>query len=128
MSGVSKIMDSEFEIMKVLWAAKEALTANEIFERLTKAWSKSTAVTLINRLVEKGAVGSVKRGVYFYSPIVTEEEYLRYHADHFLQKMFNGNPKNLLAFFCSHEGITAEDLDEIRRGIEAGGERDERNM
>lgn len=119
MSSVSKIMDSEYEIMKVLWN-ESPLTANEIYDILTlkKSWSKSTAITLMNRLVEKGALSSVKRGVYFYTPIVSENEYTHYHADNFLQKMFNGNTKKLLTYFCDHEGITVEDLNEIKQMIE----------
>jgi BlaI family penicillinase repressor len=118
MSSVSKIMESEYEIMKVLWN-ESPLTANEIYAVLTQkmSWSKSTAITLMNRLVEKGALNSVKRGVYFYTPIVSEAEYTRYHADNFLKKMFNGNAKNLLADFCDHEGITIEDLNEIKQMI-----------
>ena len=122
MSSVSKIMDSEYEIIKVLWN-ESPLTANEIYEKLTpkKAWSKSTVITLINRLVEKGALSSSKRGVYFYTPVVTEYEYKQYHAENFLKKMFNGNAKSLLAYFCSYEGITAEDLNEIKQMIEQKG-------
>ena len=119
MSSVSKIMESEYEIMKVLWN-ESPLTATEICEMLAlkKSWSKSTVITLINRLVEKGALSSAKRGVYFYTPVVTEDEYMQYHADNFLKKMFNGNTKSLLAFFCNHEGITVADLNEIKQMIE----------
>ena len=119
MSGVSKIMESEHEIMKVLWN-ESPLTANEVYTILSerKSWSKSTVITLVNRLVEKGALSSLKRGVYFYTPIVSETEYMQYHANNFLKKMFNGNTKKLLAYFCDHEGITAEDLEEIRQMIE----------
>lgn len=119
MSSVSRIMESEYEIMRVLWN-ENPLTANEIFTVLSekKAWSKSTTTTLINRLVEKGAVSSVKRGVYFYSPIVSESEYKQYHTANFLKKMFDGNAKNLLAYFCNHEDITADDLNELKQMIE----------
>ncbi len=119
MSSVSKIMDSEYEIMKVLWN-ENPLTANEIFSVLSqnKSWSKSTVITLINRLVDKGALQSVKRGVYFYTPVVTEEEYLSYHANNFLNKMFNGNAKNLLAYFCNNKDVTVDDLNELKQMIE----------
>ena len=119
MSSVSKIVDSEYEIMKVLWN-ENPLTANEIFLKLSekKSWSKSTVITLINRLVDKGALNSAKRGVYFYSPIVSKADYTQYHAENFLKKMFNGNAKNLLAYFCNHENITIEDLNELKQKIE----------
>ncbi len=119
MSGVSKIMDSEVEIMKVLWE-QSPLSANEVYSILSKKkeWSKSTIITLMNRLVEKGAVCSEKKGVYLYSPIVSEEEYKNYHAETFLKKMFNGSAKNLLAYFCDTKDITVADLDELKQLIE----------
>jgi BlaI family penicillinase repressor len=122
MSNVSKIMESEYEIMKVLWAGSP-LTTNEICTAVSgkKDWRKSTITTLINRLVEKGAVSSVKRGVYFYTPIITEAEYTQYHADNLLNKLFNGNAKNLLAFFCDNKNITMDDLDDLKEMIERKG-------
>ncbi len=119
MTGVSKIVDSEYEIMKVLWN-EQPLTANEIYNSLAekKTWSKSTVVTLVNRLVEKGALSATKRGVYFYTPVVSEAEYTKYHADSMLQKLFGGSAKNLLAYFCSDDRISLEDLDELRQIVE----------
>lgn len=119
MSSVSKIMDSEYEIMKVLWE-KSPLMASEIFSTLSekKAWSKSTVITLANRLVEKGALKSEKRGLYFYTPIVTEAEYTKYHANNFLKKIFKGNAKNLIAYFCDNEEISPADLEALKQIIE----------
>lgn len=123
MSGVEKIMESEYEIMKVLWA-ESPLTASEIYMILSKrkSWSKSTIITLINRLVEKEALSCEKRGVYFYTPVVTQLEYTKYHADSFLEKMFHGNTRNLLAYFCDNSDVTLEDLNELKQMIQDKGE------
>lgn len=119
MSSVSKIMDSEYEIMKVLWD-KSPLTASEIFSSLAekKDWSKSTVITLVNRLVAKGALTSHKRGVYFYTPVITEAEYTKYHANNFMEKIFKGNAKNLIAYFCDNKDISLDDLEDLKQIIE----------
>ena len=58
MSPNITVSDSELEILEVLWAADHALNAAEIRTILTehKNWERTTILTLINRLVKKGAV------------------------------------------------------------------------
>ena len=70
----SKITDSELEVMKLLWCAKDALPVTEIREKLhgSKGWEPATIKTLVSRLVSKGVVRQEKRNVYYYSPVITE--------------------------------------------------------
>ena len=51
----SKITDSELEVMKLLWRAKDALPVTAIREELqsSKGWEPATIKTLISRLVSK---------------------------------------------------------------------------
>ena len=73
----SKITDSELEVMKLPWCAKDALAVTAIREHLqeSKGWEPATIKTLISRLVAKGAVRQEKRNVFYYSPVITEKEY-----------------------------------------------------
>ena len=52
------ISDSELEILEVLWTANKALNAGEIRSILNehKTWERTTILTLIQRLVKKGAL------------------------------------------------------------------------
>ena len=63
MKQIPKISESEWQIMKLLWA-KSPSTANEIVKALsaTTAWKPKTIKTLINRLVKKQALGYEKKG------------------------------------------------------------------
>ena len=72
-----KISDSELEVMKLLWREEASLSITEIRENLqrTKGWEPATIKTLVSRLVSKGAVRQEKRNVYYYSPLISEEEY-----------------------------------------------------
>ena len=62
-----KISDAELEILEVLWAAGEALSANDIRTRLNqkKDWERTTVLTLIRRLLDKGVISQEKREVYY---------------------------------------------------------------
>ncbi len=73
MSATIKIADAELEIMRVLWSEGHAMTSTEIRDKLrgTSAWGKSTVLTLIGRLVKKGAVFCTKEGHLLYAPLVS---------------------------------------------------------
>ena len=53
------ISDAEWEVMRVLWAAGEPVTASHVVDALAgrKEWNPRTVKTLLNRLTKKGALG-----------------------------------------------------------------------
>ena len=61
------VSDSELAILEVLWSAGSALNAGEIRNALTdhKDWERTTVLTLIQRLVKKGALLQEKREVFY---------------------------------------------------------------
>ena len=95
----TKISDAELEILEVLWTAGEALNANEIRARLNekKDWERTTVLTLIRRLLDKGVITQEKQEVYYYSPLVERSAYVKEETKSFLNKFFKGNAKNLAA-------------------------------
>ena len=100
----SKITDSELEVMKLLWRAKDALPVTEIREQLqgSKGWEPATIKTLISRLVSKGVVRQEKRNVYYYSPVITEKEYSSWATKDLITRIYNGKV-SLLAFAMDDE-------------------------
>lgn len=82
------ISDSELEILEVLWTADKALNAGEIRNFLNehKTWERTTILTLIQRLVKKGALLQEKREVYYYSPCIKREEYILSETKSFVNK------------------------------------------
>ena len=112
----SKITDSELEVMKLLWRAKDALPVTVIREQLqeSKGWEPATIKTLIARLVSKGAVRQEKRNVYYYSPIITEKEYSSWATKDLITRIFNGKARDLVASLVNSDGLSQEDLAELR--------------
>lgn len=111
-----KISDAELEILEVLWAAGEALNANEIRTRLNekKDWERTTVLTLIRRLLDKDVIGQEKREVYYYAPCVERSDYVKGETKSFLNKFFKGNAKNLAAALIEDEDLSREDIEELR--------------
>ncbi len=115
------VSDAELEILEVLWAAETALNAGEIRSALNdhKNWERTTVLTLIQRLVKKGAVTQEKRAqnnreVYYYTPCIAREEYVRTETKNFIEKFFKGRSKNLAAALVDSDALTKKDIEELR--------------
>ncbi len=111
-----KISDAELEILEVLWAAGEALNANEIRARLNqkKNWERTTVLTLIRRLLDKGVILQEKREVYYYTPCMERSAYVKEETKSFVNKFFKGSARNLAAALIADEDMSKEDMEELR--------------
>lgn len=112
----SKITDSELEVMKLLWRAKDALPVTVIREQLqnSKGWEPATIKTLISRLVAKGALRQEKRNVYYYYPVITEKEYSSWATKDLITRIYNGKARDLIASLVNSDGLTEDDISELR--------------
>jgi len=116
MKKTPKISDAEWEVMKVLWGTSPA-TANDIVKNLSgkTPWKRETIRTLINRLVQKKAVGFEKKGrQYHYFPLVTEGECVRAEARSFLKRLGGGSIEPMLAAFVEEENLSPERIARLR--------------
>ena len=111
-----KISDSELEVMKVLWRAEDALPVTVIRETLQRdrGWEPTTVKTLIGRLVSKGAIRQEKRNVFYYSPMISEEEYNAWATDNLIRKLYHGSARDLIAALVQSDGLSRDDIEELR--------------
>ena len=111
-----KISDSELEVMRVLWHAGDALPVTEIRETLqkTRGWEAPTVKPLISRLVTKGVLRQEKRGVFYYSPLVSEAEYNDWATHDLISRVYHGSARDLVAALVRSDGLTQDDIDELR--------------
>jgi BlaI family transcriptional regulator, penicillinase repressor len=117
MKRTPKITETEWEIMRVVWA-QHPITAADIIARLSandSSWHPKTARTLLARLVDKKALGYEARGrVYVYEPRVTEEECVAVASGSFVDRVFGGSLAPMLAHFIEQRRLTRKELDELR--------------
>jgi BlaI family penicillinase repressor len=119
MTKLPQITDAEWEVMKILWARKEC-PSSEIVKQLTETmdWSPKTIRTLLNRLVQKEAVGINKdesRRAQMFYPLVSENEYLQSETKSFLQKLYGGAIKPMLANFLQEKKLTEQEINELKQ-------------
>lgn len=112
----TQISDAELEILDVLWEAGKPLNANEIRSMLNekKNWERTTVLTFIRRLLEKEVISQEKREVYYYQPCLKRTDYVAEETRSFVNRLYQGNSKNLAAALVSSEALSKEDIEELR--------------
>ena len=119
---VTKIADSELEVMRILWREGRPLSFAEIRTALESKtdWKKSTIQTLLGRLRDKGIISTHNHYVTLYSPNVSEEEYVKTEGQHFLDKLFDGSAKKLVTALCQSGQLDESDVDELKAFFKMG--------
>lgn len=119
---VSKITDSEVEVMRVLWQLDGELPMVEIRKSLeeTSKWESSTIKTLLRRLCEKGVVEATKKEVFYYKALVSEEEYNEYSTQSLIDRLYSGSAKNLIAALLGSKKLDKSDVEELRTLFKVG--------
>ncbi|HZI19770.1 MAG TPA: BlaI/MecI/CopY family transcriptional regulator [Pyrinomonadaceae bacterium] len=113
--------DAELEILKVLWR-RGASTVREVFESLseTRGTGYTTVLKLMQIMAEKGlVVRDESERAHRYEASVPEEETQRQLVGDLLRRVFDGSAKRLVVQALSSEAASHEELDEIRRMLDA---------
>ena len=107
MGSIQLMSDAEKEIMKLIWDNGGSIFISELLEKVEESgrgWKRTTVRTFLTRLMEKGLLMAVRR----------EEEYLSGQARNFVDEVFGGNVKNLLASLLGQEKMGADDVKELQ--------------
>lgn len=117
MNRLPRISETEWEIMKVVWA-RSPVSAQEIIDALALRdnWHPKTVKTLLNRLVKKRALGFRREGrAYLYRPLVAERDCIAAESESFLGRVFGGSLKPMLAHFADTRKLSAAEIAELKR-------------
>jgi BlaI family transcriptional regulator, penicillinase repressor len=122
--------DAEREVLKVLWDHGPQLVrdVSERLERQGMEWSRSTVITLLQRLEKKGYVESDKSEFAFvFRAAVSREDEMRARMNELAGELCGGEAMPLVLAFAERHRFTAEELARFRTMIEAleakGGKR-----
>lgn len=112
-----KISEAESLVMEVLWS-QHPLAAEEVVAALAQAqqWQEATIKTLLNRLLNKGAIVAEKEGRrYLYSPVLRREDWVLEESEGLLERLFGGRVAPLVAHFSQHRKLSRKDVAELRK-------------
>ncbi len=108
------ISEAEWKVMETVWQ-NPGQTIGEIIEGLSKTnWSESTIKTLVRRLVEKQALKIDSSGTkYHYSPLIDEKKCKIKETRNFLNRIYNGSLKMLVANLSSDSNLTEKETKQL---------------
>jgi BlaI family penicillinase repressor len=80
---------------------------------------EATIKTLLNRLLNKGAIQAEKDGRrYRYAPVLRREDWLTRESKGLLDRLFGGRVAPLVAHFSEHRKLSRKDIAELRKLID----------
>lgn len=118
MNKLKKLPDTEFEIMKVVWANEPPITTSTIMEQLggERGWKAPTVISLMLRLVEKGFLRTEKNGKErTYFPLVGKEDYLEFETGNFMKLYHENSFLSLVNTLYDGKQLSVGDIEELRK-------------
>ncbi|MEG2406138.1 MAG: BlaI/MecI/CopY family transcriptional regulator [Clostridiales bacterium] len=120
MESIPKLPESELEIMSIIWKNPKNVICDHVIADLNndKNWSKTTVLSFLSRLVDRGFLAVTKKGrINHYSPIIKEEDYLEKEGKSFINKMYHDSVTDFVATLYNSNNISQDDLHNLKKLI-----------
>ena len=107
----------ESHFADIVWA-NQPLSTKELVAICERElnWKRTTTYTVLKKLCERGIFKTENSVV---SAILTKEEFQAIQSEKFVGETFDGSLPAFIAAFTSRKKLSADDVEEIRRMIEA---------
>ena len=118
---MKRLPDAELAVMQVLWQKNGEVTAAEVQAALAAeyGWKLTSVLTFLARLAEKGFVSLRKEGkTNRYTACVSEAEYQKSESVSFVQRLFGGSVKDLVASLAEAGSMSEADVAELQAFLE----------
>ncbi|MBO4578949.1 MAG: BlaI/MecI/CopY family transcriptional regulator [Clostridiales bacterium] len=115
-----RLSDAEWKVADCLWK-NSSMTITELTRELAPltGWSKNTVITLLKRMMDKGAVTYVQEEkAKRFCPAIDRTDAELEETDSFLDKVYNGNVGLMISNLIGSDRLTDEQLEELRKIIE----------
>jgi predicted transcriptional regulator len=116
-----EMSDAEREVLKTLWDHGPQ-TVREVLERLAaqgQEWTRSTVITLLQRLERKGYVDSDKSQFAFvFRAAVSREEVMHSRMVELAEEYSEGDAVPLLLAFAERHRFSAAEIERFRKLID----------
>lgn len=109
------ITDAEWSVMELAWA-KPGMTGREFVNALSESrgWSRSTTLTLLRRLDEKGALRTVElSNARVYYPAVEREDAALSETADLIDRVYKGSLSQLVSTFTKKQTLPKSEIDEL---------------
>ena len=109
------LTEAEWSVMECLWK-DSPLTGRKITDSMEQkmGWNRSTTLTLLRRLEEKGAVVSDNQGPkkLFYPNALREDAAIQ-ETESFLERVYGGSVSLLVSAMTKKQALSKAEIDEL---------------
>lgn len=115
MNDKINLTEAEWMVMECLWE-NASMSGREVTEEMEirMGWNRSTTLTLLRRLVAKGATGEDTRdGKKVFQPILKREDAVLQETEDFLGRMYKGSLSLLVSSFTKKQSLKKEEIEEL---------------
>ncbi len=117
------LSECEMVTMRCVWNLGKDATAFNIINMLDEdygmVYKETTVYTFLTKLKEKGFLDTVRKGVTYYIPRISEKEYLKKAAKQYLDFWFHGNVAAAVKEIMEGEKLSHKDAKSIRETLRA---------
>lgn len=109
------LTEAEWTLMEQLWGAP-GQTGRALTDALhaKTSWARSTTLTLLRRLTEKGAVRAEEQdGVHAYFPALSREDAAVSQTRDLLSRVYHGSLSLLISAMTRKEALSKAEIDEL---------------
>ncbi len=111
-----KLTGSEWSVLDCLWE-KSPQTVMQLVSKLGKTvgWAKSTTITTLRRMEEKGLVRCEVIGKgKSYTPAVEREQAVIFETRSFLERVYRGSVGLMMSAMARRQELSPEEITELR--------------
>ncbi|MBQ1437519.1 MAG: BlaI/MecI/CopY family transcriptional regulator [Ruminococcus sp.] len=111
------LTDSEWKIMETLWEIQPATIAELTFSlKKETGWQKSTVITLLKRMEQKGAVTyqQGERAKRFFACLRRKDAVLS-ETNRFLERVYRGSAAAMIRTMLEGGEVSGDELETLRR-------------
>ena len=113
---INKLPHAELKLMKYIWGVDDVLASRDIIEdmKLKYDWKKSTTLTFLKNLVDKGflTTDKVDRCMH-YTIAIKEKDYLKVETKSFFSFMHDYTFKSFISALHDDEVLDSKSLDKL---------------
>ena len=117
------VTQSEWPIMELLWESPRTLMEMVNILMAQIGWSKSTIVTMVRRMDDKGLITFHTEGrTKIFRPVATREDVTAHETASLLHRAYNGSVGMLISAMAHRNDLTKADIEELYAVLKAAEE------
>lgn len=106
---------SEWNVMECLWE-KGRMSSMELVRALRQSvgWSKSTTLTVLKRMAEKGVISCESGGKQrVYAPCIERDAAVKEETESFLKRVYRGSVSLMVSSMTQKQTLSEQEIQEL---------------